>query len=128
MSATRSAREKASSRSCVTRTAVTPRGRQRARERDTLLLSAGKLMRVPPPQVIEADDREKLRHTAGPCASSESEADVLRNGEMWEERVVLKDHPDTARFRRCPGARVAHGSPRDLDRARVGAFEAGDEP
>jgi hypothetical protein len=103
-------------------------GRQRAGERDALLLSAAELRGVAAGQVAEADEVERLAGALGATRPRESEADVAEHVEVREQRVVLEDHADAAALRRDEGLRPGDGLPVDGDRARVGALEAGDQP
>ena len=88
-------------------------GRKGTRQRDTLALATGQLVRVAVGLVLKADELERaLRLGSG--AARHSEADVPLDGEMREERVVLEDHADPAALRRHPRAvarddTAAHG-------------------
>src|SRR5207244_4395460 len=55
-------------------------------------------------------------------ADLEAERDILLDRHMLERRVVLEDEPDAALLRAAAG----HLLLGDVDRARVGALEAGD--
>ena len=104
------------------------RGSERACERDALLLSAGELVRIAAFEPVETDDREQLGHAACAHAAGKSEADVARDGEVREQRVVLEDHPDTPRLRRDPGRGGGDDPTVDRHAAAVGALEARDQP
>jgi hypothetical protein len=75
----------------------------------------------------EVDEREHDRHPRAALAAREPEADVLGDGEVREERVVLEDHADAAPLRRHPGAAVGDRAVGDADLAGVGGLEAGDQ-
>ena len=44
----------------------------------------------------QVDDGEQGRHAGGPLLARQAEPDILRHGQVREERVVLEDHPDPA--------------------------------
>src|SRR5205823_56542 len=92
---------------------------------DALLLSARELRRTPLEQVLEADARRRLAHAAADVAGidparAQRKGDVVEDGEMRIQRVVLKHHRDVAvsRFELVDAA-VA-----DPDFARVERLEA----
>src|SRR5882672_6512289 len=102
-------------------------GDDRARERDALLLAAGELRRIALRQSGQLHQLEGAVDAAidlGPRdpADLEAEADVARDGEVREERVVLEDHAEAASLRRVSGDVPAV----ELDRPRVGIEETGD--
>jgi hypothetical protein len=57
----------------------------------------------------------------------QTEADVVRHGEVGEERVVLEDDAAAAGLGRHAAALARHPQAADGHRARVGRLEAGDE-
>ena len=77
------------------------RGRERARERDALLLAARQLGRVLVALLGQADQLEELPH-AGPDRRArhprvlEPVGDVLRRRQVREQRVGLEDDPEVA--------------------------------
>ncbi len=106
-------------------------GRERAGDRDALLLAAGEFVGVPVLQVCQTDEVQRRRdHARGRLwfQALQPERDVLGHGEVGEQRVVLKDHPDAALFRRNALLSVAHHASGDPDLSRVGMLEAGDGP
>ena len=103
------------------------RGRKRARERDALLLAAGKLHRIFGALLGQADQREQFgdarvdRGAAG-AAIDQAVADIGRDGEVGKQRVGLEHDAEVARGRR----QVRHVAPADLDHALVLRVEARD--
>ena len=102
-------------------------GRERARQCDALLLAAGELVRVPVAEPAEVDEREHGGNAGPSLGATQPEADVLGDGQVGEEGVVLEDHPDLAALGRHPGAVAGDGHARDLDGAGLGLLEAGDQ-
>jgi hypothetical protein len=71
----------------------------RARNRDTLLLSPGQLAWQAPLESSQPKDVEQFGASPFDIISrhpSSAERDVLRHGQMREQRVILKHHPDAA--------------------------------
>ena len=101
--------------------------RERACERDALLLAARELVREAVRVLRQADEAEQLRNALAALAAADAEADVLLDAQVREERVLLEDHPDPARVRRDEDARPEDGAVLDRDLAGVGALEARDE-
>ena len=108
-------------------------GRERARERDALLLTARKLRGVPRAERADAQSIDDPFGAFG-CAvtpvhsARDAVGDVPRDGHVREERVSLKHVPDAPLLRRqvdALGAVEQRASCRD-DAARVGCDEAGD--
>ena len=105
--------------------------RERAGDRDALLLAAGEPVRVLVPLVLESDEREKLprlgvRARLGQLARPDRpERDVLEHGHVREEVVRLKHDPDLAPqgvhvdLRARDDLAVDHDRP-GVDRARAG--------
>jgi hypothetical protein len=101
----------------------------RPRERDALALPAGELHGLAVAEALEPDDRQRLVGAAAPVRAldafhPEAVLDVVADGHVREERVVLED-----------GVHVpVVGRPvRDVDAAEpdapgVGPLEAGDHP
>src|SRR5690606_18315907 len=78
---------------------------ERARERDTLLLSARQLARSPVTEPAESHDVQQLLAASPPLLrrnlpDAQRELDVLRDGHVPEQRVVLEDEADAAFARR----------------------------
>ncbi len=74
---------------------------ERSRDGDTLLLPSRKLLGEPPRQPRQLHGRQQLLDArlpalAIPTAEREGIGDVLRDGHMRKERVVLKHHADAA--------------------------------
>ena len=95
------------------------RGREGARERDALLLSSRQLGRILVALLRQADHLEELAHP-GPdlrprrARVLETVGDVLRGGEVGEQRVGLEDDPEVS-----PGGREHRDvAARLLDAAR----------
>ena len=76
----------------------------RARKRDALALAAGQLRRAPVLVLAEADHPQRLatrpaRSSFGDLLDAQAVADVLADGHVREERVVLEHGVDVARVR-----------------------------
>src|SRR5439155_23146758 len=89
----------------------------------------GELDRLAVGETREPHDPEDLLGAPTPLAAREAPyaqpvADVLSDGHVREERVVLEDRVDVAFVRRAAG----DVAPVQLDAARVGTLEAGDQP
>ena len=102
---------------------------ERAGERDPLLLAARQLVRVlvrvaAQPHAFDqlGDSSPPLRHTV------QAEADVLGDGEVREERVVLEHHADPALLRRDHDARSGNGPPVQQDLPVRHRLESRDAP
>src|SRR5205807_3366359 len=100
---------------------------QRPSQGDSLLLSAGKLPCVAIPQTSQPDQIHELfalaaAFLAADAADSQAERDVLRGGNVLEDRVVLKDEPDPALLRR----QIRHVPTHQLDASLIGGGQAGD--
>ena len=101
---------------------------ERARERHALLLSTGKLVRLAPFEAVEANQGERFADPASfllllHVREVEAEGDVVLDGEVREERVVLEygvDRPSVRRTFRDVG-------PSEQDPSGRGLFEARDE-
>src|SRR5581483_2627314 len=95
------------------------------REGDTLTLSAGQRLRPRRGEVRDPEALQKLRDSL-----AAAEGDVLLDGHVREEGVVLEDQPDSAPLGRqvdAPrGVEQRLAAERDPPRAR--ADEAGDRP
>ena len=101
--------------------------RERARQRDALLLAAGELVGEAVAQVAEADQVEHLGDAvAAALAAGQAEADVGGDVQVREQRVVLEHHAHAAAVGRGPGAVAGDLRAVDLDAAGVGALEAGE--
>ena len=107
-------------------------GGERPRQRDALLLATGELCRVAPAHVGKLYHVEQLRDffaDARFCRSlaarldGEAEGDVVGDGEVFEECVVLEDEADVAFAHRHVGNVAAI----EADLPAVGAFQPGDE-
>ena len=79
--------------------------RQRARQRDALALAAGELRRVAAAEAVELDQVEQLARPASricafggrsPAADAQAEGDVLEDGHVAEQGVVLEHEADAA--------------------------------
>ena len=100
----------------------------RARERDALLLATRELRRPASQQLGETGAFRRLAHAAidfvgGRVAGAKRKRDVVEDGEMRIERVVLEHHRDVA------GGRLEAVDPAiaDPDRAGVELFEPRNE-
>ena len=89
---------------------------ERAGEPDALALASRELAR---PRVAEVADPEPLEHRVRERAVERAEADVLRDVEVWEERVLLEEVADAPPLGRQveAGGRVEPGVAVDGDRA-----------
>ncbi|CAB4574248.1 unannotated protein [freshwater metagenome] len=66
-------------------------------ERNTLLLTARELTRLSPLEMAQFDEVEDLHHCLIDIldsASTKTEGDILEDGQMGKERIVLKDRVD----------------------------------
>ena len=115
--------EKGSSRSSSPRL-----GDQRPRQRHPLLLAAGELVRVALAEAAEADRLQRPLDPGRSGRAAQRVADVGGDVHVREERVVLEDHPDPPALGGDRAAGPLDLLAADLDRARVGALEAGDQP
>ncbi len=113
-------------------------GRERARDRDALLLAAGQMPRQGVGALAEADAFEQFaraavgigaRHAVHPA---QRPGDVLQRGQMAEQVELLEHHADAdagalvgerARRQRLAVLAKAHAAAADLDDAGVPAFE-----
>ena len=80
---------------------------QRPGQRHALLLPAGELRRLPVGELRQPDDRQQLLHPRGRLPGVHllapgPEGDVVGDGHVGEERVVLKDGVDVAPIGRDP--------------------------
>ena len=101
--------------------------RQRARERDALLLAARELARQPLVVALERDEPEQLGAPAAPvraphAARAQRELDVVGHRHVAEQRVVLEHEADLA----LAGADVRHVAPVQHDAAVVDRRQARD--
>ena len=106
-------------------------GGERAGERHPLLLAAGELVRVAVLEARESNEVQRLSdhvHGSRLLQAPQPEGDVLRHGEVREQRVVLKDHAHAALLRHHPMGSVADRPAGDRDRASLGPLESGDGP
>jgi len=96
-------------------------GGEGPRQGDTLLLAAREGVDPPVLEAWEIDQREQAAHPLVPVARARNaEGNVLGDGEVREQRVVLEHHADaTGR-----GKQVGDVLPLDLHRALVRPFEA----
>src|SRR2546427_1998495 len=100
---------------------------ERSRERDSLLLAARELVRVPALEATEARQRDHLGDAlvgsgGRPSGHPQTEGNVLGDGHSREERVRLEDDADAALAWR----HVVDDAAVEADLARVGSLEAGD--
>src|SRR5206468_6687842 len=101
---------------------------ERAGERDALALAAGELRGEGAREALELDQAKELADPLadarrGPAADTHREGDVVEDGHLPEERVVLEDEADVPLADRDVGhvlAGIAH-------RAGVRRLEAGDD-
>ncbi len=103
--------------------------RQRARQRDALLLSARQLVRILVPVAGEPDDLDALGrapHALGAGAAVQPEGDVVGDGEMREQGVVLEHHADAALLRGHGQVARRDHLAGDADLAARHRLEAGD--
>ncbi len=101
----------------------------RAGERDALALAAGELSRPAVAVAGKADHLECLVASPGALGPGDARdpqpvCDVLADGHVWEQGVVLKDRVD----RPVVGRHAAHVLPGQLDRSPARLLEAGDHP
>ena len=103
--------------------------RQRARQRDTLPLAAGKLIRFALLHAIKLDQRDHLGDAgvdggAGHPCPLQPEGDIVPHGEMRKQRVILEHHVDGPLMRqhRCDVAAVKQ------DAALIRRLEAREHP
>ena len=99
----------------------------RATHRHPLPLSAGQRLRLAIEIGLKIEDACRFAHAGlalllGHALLLQREADVLGNGELRVERVVLEDHRDVPVAR----ADVAHVYVADVDRPAVERLEAGE--
>ena len=100
---------------------------ERPRERDPLTLAAGERRGRPVAEILKTDVGQGLARPLGSLGlrdllHAQAVLDVLEHAHVREEGVILKDGVDVAGVRRHAGD-IGAG---ELDRACVGAFEAGD--
>ena len=100
-----------------------------AGERDALLLAARELGGPPRQQLGQADPRRRLAHAAIDLAALDAagpqrKRDVVEDGEMRIQRVVLKHHRDVAARR----LELVDAAIADPDLAAVERFEPGEQP
>ena len=94
-----------------------------------MLLAAGELVREFFFLAFKADGGEQF---VDPCMSfcagqfAQAEADVVRNVQVREECVILKNHPDAATLRRETEIRAAYRVPVDTDFTFGDGFKTGD--
>ena len=103
-------------------------GRQRARQRHALLLSARKLVRKTPLGTTQAHQIQHLglpRGTLGARQAVDAEADVLAHIEMRKQRVILKHHADTPLLGRHRAPDLADHVVAEPDRARAHRLQPG---
>ncbi len=103
--------------------------RQRAGQRDTLLLAAGKLVRILVALAVQADRGEQLADAQaglGCRQAAQPEGDVFVDGEVREQRVILEDHADAPLLRRQALAGTADHGAAQADLAAGDLLEAGD--
>ena len=104
-------------------------GRQRAGKRDPLALPTRKLVGVAVGERGQLDQLQQLVHPRAlvglrRVAHPEPERDVLPDGHVPEQRVVLEHEPEPPLLRRLVRVLLAV----DPDAAAVGLFEPGDHP
>ena len=98
-------------------------------ERDALALASRELGGLASAQVAEADHLQRLLRPCGPLRlldlrDPQAVLDVLGDGHVREQRVVLKDGVDGS----VVSGELSDVLAADLDRARVRNVEAGDHP
>src|SRR5690606_9947527 len=98
---------------------------ERTSQRDALALASGELGRVAAPEPTEPHELEELFSARGARlrfegSDQEAEADVLGDGQMAKERVVLEDEADRA----ASGVDVSRFLSVEPHRAGVGRFES----
>ena len=97
-----------------------------ARQRDPLLLAAGKLARQPARHLRQLHDVKSARDRGGDVGGPhpphpQRKRDVFENRQMREQRIVLKNDADVALVGWCVGGELAV----DPDLARARGYEAG---
>ena len=106
---------------------------ERARERDALTLAAGELRRKAAAKSVKLHELQKLRDarrdrrprgTRASGTNSQTVADIVGDGHMFEERIVLKNHADMAVLHGQIGRVLAV----EEDPAAIGRIEARDHP
>ncbi|KAF0120033.1 MAG: phenol hydroxylase [Methylocystaceae bacterium] len=106
---------------------------ERARKRDALTLAAGELRGIAAAESVELHELQKLRDarldrrprgTRASGANSQTVADIVGDGHMFEERIVLKHHADMAVLHGEIGRVLAV----EEDPATIGRIEARDHP
>jgi hypothetical protein len=102
--------------------------REGAGEGDALALAAGELRGVAVCVAVELDEAEEIVDAAldlgpGPLADLEAERDVLPDGHVAEEGIVLEDEAHSAELN-GDGGGVLSG---EDDASRVGFLESGDD-
>ena len=101
----------------------------RATHRDALALAARELCRLALETLGESEDPGRLGNSLGDLllghlAQSQREADVVGDGHVRVERVVLEDHRDVALLRR----QVVDDLPAESHDSGGDVLEAGDHP
>ncbi len=102
---------------------------QCARQCDTLLLAAREFMRIMATLAIQADSGQQFGHPAPTLATIETgqaEADVGRNRQVREKRVVLKNHADLPLLRRQLVCGAADAATLHANLASGNVLKAGD--
>src|SRR5688572_18473669 len=89
-------------------------------------------MRIALLQPFQAHQIEHLGHTL-PASRTllpprQRKGDVLGDGQVWKESVILKNHTYPPRFGRHPRAATSYTSALQPDFARVRSFQPGDQP
>jgi len=103
---------------------------QRARQGDSLLLTAGELLRGFVAVIREADEFEEVVDPAFAVVFVpllDPEGDVFAGREVWEERELLENDADVPLFRGDEPV-SAHVVPVESNDAAVGSFQSGDQP
>ncbi len=103
--------------------------RERARQRDALLLAARELVRIRLRGGGEPDQREHRIDAPRAFAGgqlAQPERDVARDGEVREERVVLEHHADAALLGRHANRGAGDDAAAEGDRAALHRLEAGE--
>src|SRR5918992_521425 len=85
-------------------------------------------MRVTAADTVQACDREQLGHPLGTTGPRQPESDVLRNGEVREEGVILEDEADLPALGRHRCARSRDKVVAESDLTGVGLLEPRDQP
>lgn len=107
-------------------------GRESAGEGDALALSAGKLRRAAIGEGFSAEEMQHFQHAAGAgfaVEMADAEGDILRRGEVGEERGLLRDESDGAPAGRDGGSLVSveKGAAGESDAALLREGEAGED-